>query len=95
MKRLVETVRNLDNILGKKKKFIQKCEKDSLIGSRRSIAPNKTLTKNTTIRANDILYVRPRTRLSIFDEKKIIGKKVNKTMKYGEQFKIKNLINKK
>lgn len=95
MKRLVETVRNLDNILGKKKKFIQKCEKDSLIGSRRSIAPNKTLTKNTTIRANDILYVRPRTMFSIFDEKKIIGKKVNKTMKYGEQFKIKNLINKK
>ena len=70
MKRLVETVRNLDNILGKNKKFIQKCEKDSLIGSRRSIAPNKTLTKNTTIRANDILYVRPRTMFSIFDEKK-------------------------
>jgi len=94
MKRLVETVRNLDNILGKKNKFIQKCEKEGLIASRRSIASNKILKKNTIIEANDILYVRPRARLSISDAKKLIGKKVKRDMKYGEQFKLKNLINK-
>ena len=77
------------------KQKIQKSEKDGLFASRRSIAPNKSLKKNTIVGSNDILYVRPRTMFSIFDEKKIIGKKVNKTMKYGEQFKIKNLINKK
>ena len=94
MKRLVETVRNLDNILGKKNKFIQKCEKEGLIASRRSIASNKILKKNTIIEANDIFYVRPRARFSISDAKKLIGKKVKKDMKYGEQFKLKNLINK-
>ena len=92
MKRLVETIRNLKTILGKKQKKIQKSEKDALTASRRSIAANKILKKNTIVRPNDILYVRPRTMFSIFDEKKIIGKKINKTMKYGEQFKIKNLI---
>jgi len=94
MKRLVETVRNLDNILGKKNKFIQKCEKEGLIASRRSIASNKILKKNTIIEANDIFYVRPRARFSISDAKELIGKKVKKDMKYGEQFKLKNLINK-
>ena len=94
MKRLVETVRNLDNILGKNKKFIQKCEKEGLIASRRSIASNKILKKNTIIEANDIFYVRPRARFSISDAKELIGKKVKKDMKYGEQFKLKNLINK-
>tara|TARA_B100000497_G_C7672495_1_gene405938 strand:+ start:66 stop:1067 length:1002 start_codon:yes stop_codon:yes gene_type:complete len=95
MKRLVDTIRNLDRILGKKQKKIQKSEKSGLIASRRSIAPNKKLEKNTIVKSSDIIYVRPRTQLSIFDEKKIIGKKLNKTMRYGEHFMLKNLINSK
>ena len=95
MKRLMDTIRNLDRILGKKQKKIQKSEKSGLIASRLSIAPNKILEKNTIVKSSDIIYVRPRTQLSIFDEKKIIGKKLNKTMRYGEHFMLKNLINSK
>ena len=95
MKRLMDTIRNLDRILGKKQKKIQKSEKSELIAIRRSITHNKILEKNTIVKSSDIIYVRPRTQLSIFDEKKIIGKKLNKTMRYGEHFMLKNLINSK
>lgn len=95
MKRMVCTIRNLDNILGKKQKKIQESEKKNLITSRRAIASNKILKKNSVVGSGDIFYVRPRPIYSISSEKKIIGKKINKIIKFGEQFKQKDLINKK
>ena len=91
MKKMVDTIRNLKKILGKKEKKIQKSEKLGLVHSRRSIVTNKKLKKDSVIDINDILYVRPRSKFSIFEEKKIIGKKLIKEMKYGEKFKLKNL----
>ena len=94
MKKLVDTVKNLDCILGKKKKLIQGSEKNGLVFSRRSLATNKHLSKNHKITANDIMFVRPRNKFSIIDEKKIIGKKVYKNMKFGELFQYKYLSKK-
>jgi len=94
MKKLVDTIRNLDQILGKEQKIIQKSEKNGLISSRRSIVSNKNLIRKSKIKSSDILYVRPRIKFSITDEKKIIGKTITSNMKYGEFFKRKNLSNK-
>ena len=73
MKKLVYTIRNLELMLGKNKK-IQKSESLNLAVSRRSIAANKNLKKNSIIKSSDLIFVRPRTKFCISNEKKIIGK---------------------
>ena len=95
MKKLVNIIRNLELMLGKKNKKIQKSETLNLAGSRRSIASNKNLQKNSIIKSSDLIFVRPRNKFCILDEKKIIGKKLKKAIKFGEQFKSINLTNKK
>ena len=95
MKKLVNIIRNLELMLGKKNKKIQKSETFNLAGSRRSIASNKNLQKNSIIKSSDLIFVRPRNKFCILDEKKIIGKKLKKAIKFGEQFKSTNLTNKK
>ncbi len=93
MKKLVNTIRNLELMLGKKHKKMQKSESLNLVGSRRSIAANKNLEKNSIIKSSDLIFVRPRNKFYISNEKKIIGKKLKKAIKFGEQFKAKNLTN--
>ena len=95
MKKLVYTIRNLELMLGKKNKKIQKSESLNLAVSRRSIAANKNLKKNSIIKSSDLIFVRPRTKFCISNEKKIIGKKLKKAIRFGEQFKSSNLTNSK
>lgn len=95
MKKLVNTVRNLESMLGKKQKIIQKSEKLNIAGSRRSIAANKNLKKNSIIKISDLVFVRPQFKSSILDEKQIIGKKLKRSIKSGEQFRNYNFIDQK
>ena len=83
-KKMVETVREIELLLGKNEKKIQKCEKQGLKSSRRSLAFNKNLPKGSKLSDKDLFGLRPEKKYSV--EKKIlfIGKITKKIIKKGQ-----------
>jgi len=83
-KKMVEIIREIELLLGKEKKIIQKCEKEGLKSSRRSLAFNKKLPKGSKLSAKDLFGLRPEKNISIEKKKLFIGKITKKNVKKGE-----------
>ena len=83
-KKMVEIIREIELLLGKEKKIIQKCEKEGLKSSRRSLAFNKKLPKGSKLSAKDLFGLRPEKNISIEKKKLFIGKIAKKNVKKGE-----------
>jgi N,N'-diacetyllegionaminate synthase len=81
---MVKKIREAEKMLGREEKKIQQCEKEMNILGRRSIAVARDLISGTKLTRSDLIWVRPGNGFSPGNEKKIIGKKINRSLKMGE-----------
>ena len=84
MRKMVKKIREAEKMLGKEEKKIQSCEKEMNILGRRSIAVARDLISGTKLTRSNLIWVRPGNGFSPGNEKKIIGKKINRSLKMGE-----------
>jgi len=84
LKILVKSIRKVEIMMGNGIKRIQPCEKDIVKAVRRSIAAKKNMPINHQITLDDLTWVRPGIGTSPGDERKIIGKRLKKTINMGE-----------
>jgi len=79
MKRLVDSLRSIENMMGKEEKILQPGEKKSILSMRRSLYLSKNIAKDSIINLRDINIVRPFASLEPGDLINVVGKiaKVN------------------
>ena len=80
-KRLVEKVRNLEKILGKKEKKFSKEEMNVQKSSRKSIVSARIIKKKNKINLNDLCFKRPGTGINPLNINEVVGKKAKKNIK--------------
>ncbi len=85
MKHLVNSIREIEQMLGEEEKIIQNSEKQIINSLRRSIVAKKDLSIGKTITKKDITFIRPGGGLNPSDEKKIVGKKLKYEVKKGDK----------
>ena len=81
MKELVIRIRKIEEIRGNGIKDSQRCEKEGLIGIRRSLIAAKDLKKGVILGADSIKIARPAKGIQPKFLKKVIGKKMKKSVK--------------
>ena len=91
MKYIVKSIRKIEKLLGKFEKKIQINEKKNIKLMRRSIYASKKIIKNQYIEIGDLKFLRPQLNNSILNHKKIIGRKVRKTIEDNKIVKLKDL----
>ncbi len=91
MRLIVNRIRELEIILGKKKIYIKKSEQKNIQDLRRSFAVSEDLPKNHILKKNNLIFLRPGCGLT--KKKLIIGKKLSKNLKSGMIIKSKHLKN--
>ena len=84
MRLMVNKIREAEKMIGKEEKKSQPCEKGMNIVGRRSIAVARNLKVGTKLSSSDLTWVRPGKGFPPGNEKKIIGKKINRSLKMGE-----------
>lgn len=92
MSLMVKKIREAEKILGKNDKKPQICERDMHILARRSIAANSDLKIGTKLLSSHLTWVRPGNGFAPGEEKKILGKKLNRNLKMGEIIKRSDFI---
>ena len=93
MKQLVQSVREVEKMMGSGAKVPQLPEKDSSPLMRRSIVAKHSLSKGHVLKLSDITWVRPSGGLEPGEEQKIIGKRLNQVIEKGEKIIIKHIVN--
>ncbi len=90
---MVEKTRELENSLGDGIKKVEKNEIQSLSVQRRSIRANVNIKKNKKIKKQDLIMLRPISKngLDPFQIKNVIGKKIKRDLKKGEEIEKKDL----
>ena len=91
MRLIVNRIRDLEIILGKKKIYIKKSEQKNIQDLRRSFAVSEDLPKNHILKKNNLIFLRPGCGLT--KKKLIIGKRLSKNLKSGMIIKSKHLKN--
>lgn len=91
LKNLIKKIRTLELILGSRRKNFSKDEKNVQKVARKSLVTARELKKNTIIKKSDILFKRPGTGISPNDLNKIVGKKINKTIKNNRLIMLKHI----
>lgn len=86
-KKMVKEIRNVEALIGSGKFGISKSSKKNL-NSMRSIYISKKINKGEKISKDNIKVVRPAFGLHPKYYKKILGKKVNKTLYFGDKLKL-------
>lgn len=81
MKSLVSEVRNIEAALGSSRKCILECENSGRNNSVRSLVINRDLKAGDIINEEDLLALRPGHGIKPYDKEKIIGMKVQKSIK--------------
>ena len=74
-KKLIKKIRDLEIMLGVKKKKFSEDEKNVMAASRKSITSKRVIKKNSIITLNDICFKRPGNGISPLKIKNILGKK--------------------
>ncbi|MEQ8322558.1 MAG: N-acetylneuraminate synthase family protein [Rhodospirillales bacterium] len=92
MKRLVESIRAADRMMGSGALEMAACEKDIAPQIRRSIVAARRLDGGHKITRADLLWTRPGTGMAPGREHEIIGKKLKAPMAEGDPFSPDNLI---
>ena len=78
---MVKKIRELEILLGNKKKKLLKSELNIQKVARKSIVSKNFLEKGKKINRNDLVFKRPGTGISPMDVNKIIGRRVKKNIK--------------
>ena len=84
MSLMVNKIREAEKMLGNEVKSPQPCEKDMHIAVRRSIAATCDLKIGTKLLSSHLTWVRPGNGFLSGQEKKILGKKLSRSLKMGE-----------
>ncbi len=87
--------KNLDNAkktLGKKNKTFLKSEIISRKNARRSIFLKKDIKKNTKLKDDDLIMLRPALGINPFEYENIVGRKIKLSKKKGDLLKYSDLI---
>ena len=92
-RRMVESIREVEVMLGNGEKTLQKPEKKIISKVRRSIVAKRNLNKDIILTENDINWVRPGGGIPPEKTKDVIGKRLNKDLKEGQKILIKDLSN--
>ena len=85
-KKMVESIRNFERILGNEEKRIQKSEINTKQVARRSIRTNKLIKRGEKIGENDLVFLRPGDGLSPMLYKEVIGKVADRDYYMNEAF---------
>ena len=80
MKKMVESVRKIETMLGKNEKEISKSEKKNLVSMRRSIFFSENLKKGTVLKKKHLKIVRPFKFVEPNNLSKLLGKKLKKNV---------------
>ncbi len=91
MIQMVNSIREIEQMLGSGKKELQPPEKEILSTVRRSIVAKNNLSKGKILKFEDITWVRPGSGLSPGEESNIIGKKLLHNIEKGSQILKKHL----
>ena len=89
---MVVQIRIAEKMLGSGKKVSTHLELKSQQNIRRSIVANRNLSAGHKIILEDLDWVRPGGGVRPGNEEKLIGKKLNRSMKVGEIIELKNLV---
>ena len=91
MKHLVRSVREAEKMMGSGNKVAQMPEIEISPHIRRSIIARHSLHKDQILSLEDITWVRPSGGIEPGEEQRIIGKRLNKNIKKGEQIMINHI----
>lgn len=91
MKQLIQSIREVEKMMGSGDKLLQPPEKDSASQMRRSIVAKYPLSKGHIFQFDDITWVRPSGGLEPGEEQRIIGKKLNQDIQKGEKILMKHI----
>jgi len=91
MKQLVQSVREVEKMMGSGDKVAQLPEKDASPQMRRSIVVKHPLSKGHVLKLGDITWVRPSGGLKPGEEQRIIGKRLKEDIQKGEQITINHI----
>jgi len=91
MKQLIQSIREVEIMLGSGDKVLQLPEKDSALQMRRSIIAKYPLSKGHILQFDDITWVRPFGGLEPGEEQRIIGKRLNQDIQKGEKILINHI----
>jgi len=91
MKQLIQSVREVEKMLGSGDKVPQLPEKDSATQVRRSIVAKHPLSEGHIFQWDDITWIRPGGGLDPGEEQKIIGKRLNQDVQKGGKIMMKHI----
>jgi sialic acid synthase SpsE len=91
MKQLIQSIREVEKMLGSGDKVPQFPEKDSAIQVRRSIVAKHLLSEGHIIQWDDITWIRPGGGLDPGEEQRIIGKRLNQKVKKSGKILMKHI----
>lgn len=88
MTKLVSEIRTVPQMLGRSEKVIQPCEKEGLLGIRRSIVSNRDLSQGTVLQMADLRWTRPSGGIPPGEESRLLGKTLKNAISAGHVFTI-------
>ena len=91
MKQLIQSVREVEKMMGSGDKVPQLPEKDTATQARRSIVAKHPLSKGHIFQWDDITWIRPWGGLEPGEEQRIIGKRLNQDVQKGEKILLKHM----
>ena len=87
LKNLILILKSMEKMLGDGNKTIQPSEKKILAQVRRGVYAGKDMKKNSILKKNDIIFLRPSNRWSS-KPGKVIGKKLKNSLKFGDKIEV-------
>lgn len=84
MRRIVDGVRKIEALLGKREKCVQPSEAGNQKVARRSIVIGADLPQGHRLRFEDLAWLRPAGGLSPGEERQVVGKTLRRPMAFGE-----------
>lgn len=91
MRYIVNSVRKIEKLLGNFEKKIQNNEKKNIKSMRRSTYTSKKIVKNEYIKLDHLKFLRPFNKNSSLNYKKIVGKKLRRSLNKNQVIKLKDL----
>ncbi|MGZ3443843.1 MAG: N-acetylneuraminate synthase family protein, partial [Polyangia bacterium] len=84
MRRLVESVRKMEKLLGRAEKTVQPSEAANLKVARRSIVAGGELAAGHRVALEDLTWIRPAVGLPPGEEAQLVGKRLKRAVAFGE-----------
>jgi sialic acid synthase SpsE len=84
MRRIVDSVRRIESLLGRGVKEVQPCEAPNRQVARRSIAAAADLPRGHRLRAQDLTWLRPAIGLPPGQEARLLGRTLSRAVAFGE-----------